>query len=120
MEKTTLVIGASTNVARFSNKCVNALSAHQIPVVAIGLREGMIGSTSILTGFPKLEGIHTVSLYLNPANQVNYFNFIQELNPARVIFNPGTENPAFHNILISKGIEVRNDCTLIMLGFGDF
>lgn len=118
--KKTLVIGASTNEARYSNRCVQTLNLHKVPVIAIGLRSGYIGNTAILTSHSALTDIHTVTLYVGKANQVNYYDYILNLKPKRVIFNPGAENPEFEALLTNAGIEVEEACTIVMLQSGVF
>lgn len=118
--KTTLVIGASEKTDRYSNKAVRLLQYKNKPVVALGKRAGKINETEILTGFPLLKNIHTVSLYLNPANQREYYDYILSLNPKRVIFNPGTENPELYEKLAGKKIEFEEACTLVLLNTGMF
>ena len=120
MNKSTLVIGASLKESRYSNICVKTLVADQIPVTAIGLREGLIDETPVLTGFPELSNIHTVTLYVGPENQHAFYDYILKLNPERVIFNPGTENKGFEDILSQAGIKVTEDCTLMMVEGGRF
>jgi predicted CoA-binding protein len=119
-EKTTLVIGASEHATRYSNMCVRQLQQKGIPVVAIGSREGWINRTQILTGFPQLPEIHTITLYINQLNQKSFYDYILQIHPVRVIFNPGTENPELIGMLESHQIEVVNFCTLIMLSKGEF
>jgi hypothetical protein len=46
-----------------------------------------------------IKNIDTVTLYLNPTRQRDYYNYIVEAKPKRVIFNPGTENPEFYQLL---------------------
>lgn len=119
-QKRTLVIGVSLKPHRFSYKAVIKLLRYNIPVVAIGMREGSIGEVKIMKPFPELSNIHTITLYIGPRNQPTYIEYILKINPARVIFNPGTENPVFENLLMSKGIEVIEDCMLVMLSKGEF
>ena len=119
-QKRTLVLGASLKPHRFSYKAVIKLLQHHIPVVAIGLREGAIGEVKIMKPFPELSNIHTITLYIGPKNQQSYIEYILKTNPARVIFNPGTENPVIEEFLKSKGIEVVEDCMLVMLSKGRF
>ena len=69
----------------------------------------------IIIGKPALEDIHTVTLYLNPKNQKEYYNYIIELAPKRIIFNPGTENQELIELAMKENIEVSIACTLIML-----
>ena len=115
MDKPTLVLGASLKPGRFSYSCVKTLVSANIPVQAIGLREGFIESTPVYTGFRELHNIHTVTLYLGVENQKPWYDYILKLKPVRVIFNPGTENPEFVESLKNAGIETIEDCTIIMV-----
>jgi predicted CoA-binding protein len=119
-QKRTAVFGASIKPERYSNRAINMLREYGHPVEAIGLREGRVADVDIQTGLPELKDIHTVTMYLGPQNQDPYYDYIIGLNPRRVIFNPGTENPAFAEKLREKGIDVVESCTLIMLGSGAF
>lgn len=115
------MIGASSNPARYSNTAVKELKYHGFPVVAIGLRNEKIGETEIQTGFPEIEDVHTVTLYVGQQNQPGYKDYIlNQLAPKRIIFNPGTENEDFEQLAEKKGIEVVKNCTLVMLDFGIF
>src|SRR4051794_1327668 len=91
-QKKTVVLGASQNPGRYSNMAVKRLASHQHPVVAIGRRTGKINDIDIIKGQPVEEEVDTVTLYLNPQNQKEYYDYILSLNPKRIIFNPGTEN----------------------------
>ncbi len=113
--KKTLVLGASPNVMRFSNKAVKSLIRYDYPVVPVGIRKGRIAGIDIIIGKPQIEDIHTVALYVGPARQKEYYDYILSLNPRRIIFNPGTENPELIELAEKEGIEVLEDCTLIML-----
>lgn len=118
--KKTLVIGASTNPGRYSFKAIKMLQQYNHPVVALGLRNEWIGEIEIQTNYPKLEGIDTVTLYIGADRQNLYYDYVVGLKPKRVIFNPGTENFVFEELLKKNGIEVVEHCTLIMLGYGDY
>lgn len=116
----TLVLGASPNPERFSYKAVKSLKRHKHQVIAIGKREGFIGTMPIITGQPHIENVHTVTLYLAPYHQGEIFDYVLSLRPKRVIFNPGTESPEFIEWLESYNIEIVKDCTLLMLAAGRF
>lgn len=116
----TLVLGASPKPQRFSYKAVKSLNRHHHEVLALGFREGHIDEHPILCGKPELDDIHTVSLYLGEARQAEYEDYIISLRPRRVIFNPGTNNPAFMGRLNNEGIEVVDECMLVMLTRGTF
>ena len=121
MVKTTLVLGASQNPERFSYEAIRNLQAHKIPVVAIGRRDADLGNIRIRKGMPDdVTGIHTVTLYMSARFQKDYYNFIFSLNPARIIFNPGTSNPELEAMARSRKIEVVHDCMLVMLSKGRF
>src|SRR5215217_1288475 len=90
--KKTLVLGASSNPSRYSFLAIRKLRSHQHPVVAVGNREGKVADVDIKKGKIEEQNIDTVTLYLNPSNQVQYYDYILGLHPKRIIFNPGTEN----------------------------
>lgn len=119
-EKKTLVIGASENPERYAYKAVMKLMDNNYPVVAFGLRKGSINGVDITTQFPEESGIHTVTLYVGPKNQPDYYDRIIALKPKRVIFNPGTENSEFEEKLTDLGIEALEACTLVMLASRQF
>ena len=76
----------------------------------------MIADVEILLGQPEInEDIDTITLYISPARQVAEYDYILNLKPKRIIFNPGTENEEFKNLAKEKNIEVVEDCTLVML-----
>ncbi|WP_299609272.1 CoA-binding protein [uncultured Aquimarina sp.] len=113
--KKTLVLGASLKPDRYSNLAIHRLVNYDQAVVAIGLRSGEVAGITIHTSLMAFENIHTVTLYLNPTRQKQYYDYIIGLSPERVIFNPGTENPEFYDILQEAGIDVEVACTLVLL-----
>jgi len=113
--KKTLVLGASTNPDRYSFKAINSLVSHNQSVIAIGQNTGDVAGIKIQTKQIPLKNIHTVSLYLNPARQKDYYNYIIAIAPKRVIFNPGTENPEFSALLKQNNIKAEDACTLVLL-----
>ncbi|MEH6407495.1 MAG: CoA-binding protein, partial [Leeuwenhoekiella sp.] len=66
------------------------------------------------------KDVDTVTLYLNPQRQEEYYDYIISLNPKRVIFNPGTENPEFYTKLREKKISFENACTLVLLSTNQY
>jgi uncharacterized protein len=119
-KKKTLVLGATTNPERYSYLAVQKLAAHQHPVVAVGIKPGIIGNVSIHTQKEAFENIDTVTLYLNPLHQQNYYDYIYSLHPKRIIFNPGTENEEFETAAKARGITVMEACTLVLLSTGQY
>ena len=86
----------------------------------MGLVEGQIDSISIVKPFEHLRDIHSVSIYLTPHHQQEYYNYLIELKPQRIIFNPGTENPEFAQLLEASGIYWENGCTLVLLSTNQY
>lgn len=115
-----LVVGASENEERYSNRAVKMLLGYGHTVFAIGNRVGKIETVDIKKEKTQFENIDTITLYLNAQNQEAYLDYILSLNPKRVIFNPGAENPKLENLLAEKGIQFEEACTLVMLRVGQF
>lgn len=115
MNKPTAVIGASPKPERYAFLATIRLKKHGHTVFPVGIHEGMIEGELILTNKPQLKDIHTVTLYVGPQNQPAWIDYILSLKPKRIIFNPGTENPAFEQQATEKGIECLEACTLVLL-----
>lgn len=118
--KKTIVLGASENPSRYSYLAVEKLTKYNHPVIAIGRKNGMIGGVPIITKHPQEKDIDTVSLYLNPQLQKEYYDYILSLHPKRIIFNPGTENDELADMATKNGIRAIEACTLVMLGTGQY
>ena len=118
--KKTLVLGATTKPERYAYLAINKLVEKGHSVIAIGQNAGEVAGINIRTKNIPLSNINTVTLYLNPARQRDYYNYIIETKPKRVIFNPGTENPEFYQLLQSNGIKVEVACTLVLLATNQY
>jgi predicted CoA-binding protein len=118
--KKTLVIGVSENPSRYSYLAVQKLTAHQYPVIALGLKKGIIGNIEIETEKKKFEQIDTITLYINPLHQKSYYDYILSLEPKRIIFNPGTENDELVTLATQNGIQCLDACTLVLLSTGQY
>ncbi len=118
--KKTMVFGASLNPDRYSNIAVKKLRAYGHPVIAIGKRPGNIHGVQIIRDKIAEEGIDTITLYLNPFHQKEYYAYILSLHPKRIIFNPGTENDELQELAAENGIKTLEACTLVMLQTGQY
>ncbi|HLP94885.1 MAG TPA: CoA-binding protein [Saprospiraceae bacterium] len=118
--KKTLVLGATTNPERYAYLAVGRLLQHKHEVVPVGIRHGEVHGLDIQEGKPVVEDVDTVTLYVGPARQPEYYDYIFSLNPKRIIFNPGTENPELMQMARERGIEVVEGCTLVMLSIGAY
>lgn len=119
-KKKTLVLGASTNPARYSNLAIKKLRSHQHPVIGVGKRKGTVDDVKIETDHILVQGIDTVTLYLNPTNQKEYYDYILDMKPKRIIFNPGTENEELMRKAKENNIEALEACTLVLLSTGQY
>ena len=118
--KDTLVFGASLKPNRYSNFAINRLAEKGIATKAYGLQVGVIHGVQISTNLDDIQNIHTITLYLNAKRQETHYNDIIKLQPVRVIFNPGTENPPFYKLLEKNGIDVVIACTLVLLATNQY
>ena len=118
--KKTLVLGASIKPERYSNMAIHRLCSNRIEVNAFGLKKGTVCGIGIDTELQSYKSIHTVTLYLNPKRQEAYYDYIIDLNPNRVIFNPGTENPEFYKRLNEAAINYEAACTLVLLSTNQY
>ncbi len=120
MSKKTLVIGASVKPDRYSNYAIRKLVNKGYNVVAFGLEAGTVAGVQIDTQLQPYDNIHTITLYLNPKRQEAYYDYIVSLKPERVIFNPGTENYEFYEILKENHIGYETACTLVLLSTNQY
>lgn len=118
--KKTLIIGASNNPERYAYKAAERLLAHGHEIELLGLRPDTIFGKTIDTERKQYQGLDTVTLYVGPQRQPEYYDYIVSLQPKRVIFNPGTENDEFESLLAKNGIIAEEACTLVLLGTGQY
>ena len=120
MNKNTLVLGASINTGRYSNISIRKLREKKYKTFAIGNKKGFVLDVEIFDNKQIVENIDTVTLYLNPERQKEYYDYILELHPRRVIFNPGTENKDLMQLLKEHDINSEIACTLVLLSTNQY
>jgi len=115
--KKTVVIGATPNPGRYAYLAANMLREYQHEVIPMGIKKGQVAGEEILNlrEKPVLEGVDTVTLYIGPHHQPEWYEYIISLAPKRIIFNPGTENDEFEKLAERNGIEATEACTLVLL-----
>ena len=120
--KKTLVVGATTDPSRYAYVAAKMLDQKGVDFVPIGIKKGNVFGREIvdLRAKPQLEDIHTITLYIGPANQAEWIDYLVGLKPERIIFNPGTENPEFFKKATEAGIDVQPACTLVLLSTSQF
>lgn len=120
--KKTVIIGATTNPGRYAFLAARMLTDYQHEIVPVGIKEGAVFGKEILDIFekPAINDVHTVTMYIGPQKQPQYYSYILGLRPKRIIFNPGTENDEFERMAEEQGVEAVEGCTLVMLRSGQF
>lgn len=121
--KKTVVIGATDNPARYAYMATVALQKKGHQVIPVGIKDGEINGLKIINQKKEnaqVADVDTVTLYVGPQNQPYWYDYIIGLKPKRVVFNPGTENPEFEQLLQKNNIHTEIACTLVMLSVGTY
>jgi predicted CoA-binding protein len=120
--KRTLIVGATPNTSRYAYMAAERLTNHRHEIIPIGIKRGEVFGKPIMPirEFPEINDIDTITMYIGPQHQAEYVDYLLQLKPKRIIFNPGTENDAFMTMAESQGIEVVEGCTLVMLQTATF
>lgn len=107
-----IVFGFSDNPERYSYKAFHLLKDFGHQAIAFNPREQNISEL--------LGECDTLTLYVNAAISDKFAEPLLSLKCKRVIFNPGTENPALEEKFKDRGVEVIRGCTLVMLRTDQF
>lgn len=121
-KKKTVIIGASPNRSRYAYTAAHMLTEFGHPIVPLSIKKGTVAGEEILDlrAKPDIADVDTVTLYVGPQNQPEWYDYIINLSPKRIIFNPGTENTEFIDLARQQGIEPVMGCTLVMLQTGTY
>ncbi len=118
--KTTLILGATTNPDRYAYLAAERLTRHGHEIIPVGIKQGSVQGRPILNGKPDVPEVDTVTLYVGPRHQPEYYDWLLRVAPRRIIFNPGTENVELMRLAREHDIEVVAGCTLVMLAAGSY
>lgn len=120
--KKTAIIGATTNPGRYAYLAGRMLTEYGHEIVPVGIQDGKLFGKEILDirSKPAIQDIDTITLYIGPQRQPEWYDYLINLKPKRIIFNPGTENPELEKLAKENGIETVEGCTLVMLRSGQF
>ena len=118
--KRTAIVGATMNSTRYAYLAAAMLAEKGHEIVPLGIKKGEVQGLEILdiTTFPKIDDVDTITIYINARRQTLFYEYLIGLNPNRIIFNPGTENPVFEKIIRTAGIKTERACTLVLLSTG--
>lgn len=121
MQRTICVMGASPNPERYANKAVRALLDQGYAVIPVHPAVSEVHGVPVEKSLYDIDReVDTVTLYLNASQSTLQQEALLDLHPARVIFNPGAENPDLRIALEREKIECLEACTLVMLSTGQF
>jgi len=118
--KKTLIIGVSPDPSRYSYKAAHMLKRFNHDIVNVGIKKGDVAGVEIEKPGEIHQDIDTITLYIGPALQPQYHDYILAIKPKRVIFNPGTENYELEKLLDQHDIEPVEACTLVLLSTGQY
>ena len=121
MKETVVILGASDNPSRFAYKAKQMLEKFGHKTILVNPKISAIDGEEVLTSVSEIQqGVDTVVMYVGAKISDGLSEEILKLKPKRVVFNPGSENIELGNTLRHAGIEVIEDCTLVMLGSNRF
>jgi predicted CoA-binding protein len=117
IRKKTVIVGATPNTARYAHMAAGRLVSSGHEIVPLGIRRGSMFGKEILDirSRPAIHDVDTITLYIGPQRQEEWYDYLLSLKPKRIIFNPGTENDELIRKASSEGIETVEGCTLVML-----
>ena len=118
--KKTMIIGATNNPGRYASLAAHRLTAHGHEIVNVGIKTGDVAGVPIERAGKIHPDVDTITLYVGPQHQSEYFDYIIKTKPKRIIFNPGTENHELENLAEENGIETMDACTLVLLSTGQY
>lgn len=120
--KRTVIVGATPNTHRYAYLAAEMLDEFEHEIIPIGIKKGEVFGKPILNIYDKpiIADVDTITLYIGPVHQPQWYDYLLTLNPKRIIFNPGTENETFARLAQAQGVEVVEGCTLVMLRTGQY
>jgi predicted CoA-binding protein len=118
----TVIIGATPNSSRYAYLAAEMLTEYDHEFVPVGIKKGELFGKQILDIRikPVVADVDTVTMYIGPQHQPEWYEYIIGLKPRRIIFNPGTENYEFETLARENNIEPIEACTLVMLRTGQY
>jgi predicted CoA-binding protein len=122
MRKKTVIVGSNSNPSRYAYLAAERLNQYGYEFVPLGIRKGKVIDNEVvdIRTRPEIKDVDTITMYIGPQRQPEWYEYLLSLKPKRIIFNPGTENPEFEQMAESRGIETIEGCTLVMLRSGQY
>jgi predicted CoA-binding protein len=119
--QTVVILGASPKPDRYAFRAMKMLQEHGHRAIPVNPAFDQILNERCYRSIADVpEKIDTVTMYLGKTRSDSLIADIVQAKPRRIIMNPGAENPELAEQGEAAGIEVVEDCTLVMLGSGRF
>ena len=118
--KKTLILGASTNPERYAYKAAHKLNSYRHPIVLVGIKKGEVLGQKIINTKEIISDVDTITLYIGKRHQAEWYEYIIETKPKRILFNPGTENDELVALAQEQGIKTEEACTLVLLSTAQY
>ena len=116
-----VVLGASPKPQRYSNQAIRLLLQDGYKITPVNPAIPVIEGLEVTHQLADIvDSVHTLTMYVGEARSRKMHNEILALNPARVIFNPGSESAKLQSDLERQGAECIEGCTLVMLRTDQF
>jgi len=118
---TVAILGASADEQRYAFKAQRLLKQKGHRVIPVNARQRTIDGDQTVASLAEIDQpVDTLTVYVRPSVSSRCREDIERLNPGRVIFNPGTENPTLAEALVRAGIRCEEECTMVLLRSGHF
>lgn len=115
------VLGASPKPDRYAFRAMQMLRDYGHRAVPVNPAfDEILGERCYSSIRDVPQPIDTVTMYLGKPRSDPLIADILAAKPHRIIMNPGAENEDLAAQAEANGIEVVEDCTLVMLGSGTF
>ena len=121
MKEKVAILGASDRPDRYAHKAFRMLKeyGHQTLPVSPKLKE--LEGEKVYARLSEIKApVDTLTMYVGTAISKELAPEILALKPKRVIFNPGSENPALAAELEKAGVRTEEACTLVLLRTNQF
>ena len=116
-----VVLGASPKPHRYAFKAVRMLREHGYKPIPVNPAFATVQGEKCYPTVRDVPGpIDTVTIYVGKKRSDLMIEQVTDAAPRRIILNPGAENDALRRAAEDRGIEVVEDCTLVMLTTGTF
>ncbi len=121
MKQTVAILGASNDPSRYAYMAFTRLRQHGHKPIPVNPHLQEVEGVPVVAKLGDIrEPVDTLTMYVNPQVSRGLAEEILALQPRRVIFNPGSENPALAEELRRAGVGVEEACTLVLLGTEQF